>query len=153
MTESQRRDGRWQPQGSRCIQRYDYNPPPFRHRDNLRVRLAQTLLAHRWVVETGMQVFGFQDEVLSHNRLLTVCSMEQQHWQTWGECCVVQSLSGAWLCDPMDCSPPGFPCPSLFTGICSNSGSLRQRCYPTTSSSATLFSSHPQSSQHQGLFQ
>ena len=100
-----------------------------------------------------MQVFGFQDEVLPHNRLLAVCSMEQQHWQTRGECCVVQSLSGAWLCDPMDCSLPGFPCPSLFPGIRSNSGSLKQRFYLMTSSSATLFSSHPQSSQHQGLFQ
>ena len=30
------------------------------------------------------------------------------------------SLSGAQLCDPMDCSMPGFPCPSSTPRACSN---------------------------------
>ena len=43
----------------------------------------------------------------------------------------------------MDCSTPGFPCPSPSPGVCSNSCSLSQWCHPTISSSVTLFSSCP----------
>ena len=40
-------------------------------------------------------------------------------------------------------------CPSLSTGVCSNSRPLSQSCHPTISSSASPFSSCPQHSQHQ----
>jgi len=38
-----------------------------------------------------------------------------------------------------------LPCPSLFSGVCSNSCPLSQWCYPTISSSVIPFSSCPQS--------
>ena len=54
------------------------------------------------------------------------------------------------LCDSMDCSMPGFPCPSLFPGACSNSCPLSWWCHPTISSSVVLFSSCLQSSSRSG---
>ena len=45
-----------------------------------------------------------------------------------------------------------LPCPSLLPGIWSNSCPLSQWCYPTISSSVTLFSSHPQSFPSSGSF-
>ena len=47
----------------------------------------------------------------------------------------------------------GLPCPSLSPGVCSNSCPLSQGCHPTISCSVTPFSSCPQPSWHQGLFQ
>ena len=44
------------------------------------------------------------------------------------------------LCDPMDCSMPRLPCPSLSPGVCSNSCPLSWWCHPTISCSVTLFS-------------
>ena len=38
-----------------------------------------------------------------------------------------------------------LPCPSLFSGVCSNSCPLSQWCHPTTSSSTALFSFCPHS--------
>ena len=57
------------------------------------------------------------------------------------------------LCDPMDCSTPGFPCASLSPGVHSNSHPSSRWWHPTVSSSVMPFSSGLQSSQHQGLFQ
>ena len=57
------------------------------------------------------------------------------------------------LCNPLDCSMPGFPVhhqlpiPKTY----SNSCPLSQWCHPTTSSSVVPFSSCLQSSQHQSL--
>ena len=48
------------------------------------------------------------------------------------------------LCNPIDCSMPGFPA-SLSPGVCSNSCPLIQWCHPTISSSVAPFSSCPQS--------
>ena len=45
-----------------------------------------------------------------------------------------------------------LPCPSLFPGVCSNSCPLSQWCHPTISSSATFFSSCPQSFPASGSF-
>ena len=64
---------------------------------------------------------------------------------------VVQLLSHVRLCDPMDCSTPGFPVlfpkvfPKLFPKVSSNSCSLSQWCHPTISSSVIPFSSCPES--------
>jgi len=57
------------------------------------------------------------------------------------------------LCDPVDCSMPGFPMSSLSLGVCSDSYPLRWWCHPTISSSVATFSSCLQSSQHQGHLQ
>ena len=48
------------------------------------------------------------------------------------------------LCDPMDCSTPGF-LSITNSQSCSNSCSSSQWCHPTISSSVVPFSSHPQS--------
>ena len=55
------------------------------------------------------------------------------------------------LCNPMECSK--LPYPSLSPWVCSNSCLLSLWCHPTISSSVVPFSSFPQFSQHQGLFQ
>ena len=44
------------------------------------------------------------------------------------------------LCDPMDCSTPGFPV-LHYPGVCSNSCALSRWCYLTVSCFATLSSS------------
>ena len=65
---------------------------------------------------------------------------------------VVQSLSCPTPCDPMDRSTPGFPCPSISPGVCSNSCPLSQWCHPATSFSVVPFSSCPQSFPASGSF-
>ena len=47
------------------------------------------------------------------------------------------------LCDPMDCSMPGFPVLTYLLEFCSNSCPLSWWCHPTISSSVTPFSSCP----------
>ena len=62
------------------------------------------------------------------------------------------SQSYLTLCHPMDCSTPGFPCPSSTLGACSNSCPLSQWCHPTISSSVIPFSSHLPSFPASGSF-
>ena len=57
------------------------------------------------------------------------------------------------LCDPMDCSMPGFPRPLPTPKICSNSCASSQWCHSTISSSAVPFSSCLQSFPASGSFQ
>ena len=74
-------------------------------------------------------------------------------------CCCSVAQSCLTLCDPMDCSTPGFLVLHYLQEVCSNSCSLNQWCYLIISSSATLFSfcllsfpasgSFPMSSLHQ----
>ena len=54
------------------------------------------------------------------------------------------------LCNPMDCSTPGFPL--LSPGICSNSSPWSSWCHPTISFSVVPFSSCPQSLPASGSF-
>jgi len=56
------------------------------------------------------------------------------------------------LCDPMDCSTPGFPCPSPTSRACSNPCPLSWWCHPTISYSVVPFSSCSQSSPASGAF-
>ena len=46
-----------------------------------------------------------------------------------------------------------FPCPSPTPGVCSNSCPSSRWCYPAISFSVVPFSSFPNPSQHQSLFQ
>ena len=69
------------------------------------------------------------------------------------------SLSRVQLCDPMNCSTPGFPvhhtrlpCSSPTPRVCSNSCPLSQWCHPTISSSVVPFSSRLQSFPASGSF-
>jgi len=52
---------------------------------------------------------------------------------------------GPTLCDPMDCSTQGLPCPSTTLGAYSNSCPLSWWCHATIPSSVIPFSSHLQS--------
>ena len=68
-----------------------------------------------------------------------------------GSCCSV-TKSCPTLCDPMDCSTPGLPCPLISPGLCSSSYPLSWWCQPYHYLSAPS----PLAlnlSQHQGLFQ
>ena len=56
------------------------------------------------------------------------------------------------LCDPMDCSTPGFPIHYQLPEPCSDSCPSSRWCHPTTSSSIVTFSSSFSLSQHQSLF-
>ena len=64
----------------------------------------------------------------------------------------VQSLSGVWLCDPMDCSTPGLPVHHQFPGFTQTHahwvGDAIQSSHPLSSPSPPTFNL----SQHQGLF-
>ena len=57
------------------------------------------------------------------------------------------------LCDPMNHSTPGLPCPSPTPGVHPNPCALSRWCHPTISSSVVPFSSCPQSFQASGSFQ
>ena len=65
----------------------------------------------------------------------------------------VQLLSRVWLCDPMNCSMPGFPVHHQLPETCSNSCPSSQWCHPTISSSVICFSSRLQPFPASGSFQ
>ena len=68
-------------------------------------------------------------------------------------CCCLVVKSGPMLCDPLDCSSPGFPV-LHYLPVCSNLWPLSQWCHPTIpSSAAPFFPPALNLSQHQGLFQ
>ena len=66
-------------------------------------------------------------------------------------CCSV-AKSCLTLCDPMDCSTPEFPCPSLSLRIFSSSCPLSCWCHPTISFSVARFSFCLQSFPTSGSF-
>ena len=65
---------------------------------------------------------------------------------------VVQSLSHVQFFVTPWLQHTRLPCPSLSSGVCSNSCPLSQWCHPTISSSVTPFSSCPQSFPALGSF-
>ena len=81
-------------------------------------------------------------------------SMLSSHWDRFPlqnfsapvgySCCCSVTWLRPTLYNPMDCSTPGFPCPSLSPRVCSDSHPLSQWCHPTISFSAVPFSSCPQ---------
>ena len=68
------------------------------------------------------------------------------------DCCSGPKLCPT-LCDPMDCSAPGFPVSYHLLEFCPASCPLNQWCHPTISSSVIPFSSHLQSFSASGSFQ
>ena len=62
---------------------------------------------------------------------------------------VAQSV---WLCDPMDCSTPGFLVHHQLPGACSDSCPSSQWCHPAISSFVSPFFSHLQSFPASGSF-
>ena len=86
---------------------------------------------------------------------LTVKQTLQTKWKqqcsnsnSTSNCCSVTQLC-LTLCDPMDCSTPGFP---VLSGVSSNSHPLSRWCHPTISSSVVPFSSCLQSFLTSGSF-
>ena len=67
--------------------------------------------------------------------------------------CCSEAQACPTLCDPTDCSTPGFPVLHHIPGACSNSCLLSQWCHPTISSSVVPFSSYLQSFPASGSFQ
>ena len=67
------------------------------------------------------------------------------------QCCWWVTKSCPTLCNPMDCSTPGFPVLHHLR-VCSNSCPLSWWCHPTISSSVVPFSSCPQSFPTSGSF-
>ena len=65
---------------------------------------------------------------------------------------VLQLLSQVRLCNPMDCSMPGFPVVHQIPGACSKSCPLSQWCHPIISSSVVPFFSCLQSFPVSGSF-
>ena len=57
------------------------------------------------------------------------------------------------ICNPMDCSTPGFPVHYQLPELPQNSCPLSQWCHPTVSSSVVTFSSNLQSFPASGSFQ
>ena len=57
-----------------------------------------------------------------------------------------------WLCDPMDCSTPGFLVHHQLPGACSDSCPSSQWCHPAISSFVSPFFSHLQSFPASGSF-
>ena len=83
--------------------------------------------------------FIFIEVSLQYNVMLV--SAVQQSESVIAVCyCSVTQLC-LTLCYPMNCSTPGFPCPSPSTRACSNSCPLSQWCSPTILSFVVPFSS------------
>ena len=80
----------------------------------------------------------------------------QGGWRRTEEFCFLLLFSHSVVSSalrPLRLQHARLPCPSPSPGACSNSCPLNQWCHPTISSSVVPFSSCPQSSPHQGLFQ
>ena len=68
-------------------------------------------------------------------------------------CCCSVAQSCLTLCNPMDCSTPGFPVLHHLPEFAQNSCPLSWCCHPTISSSVIPFSFHLQSFPSSGSFQ
>ena len=87
--------------------------------------------------EKGM----IEDEMVWWHPLLNALEVSPWSWRTFQFSRSIVSN----LCDPMDCSMPGFPCPSPTPGVYSNSCPSIRWCHPSISSSVVPFSSCLQS--------
>ena len=65
--------------------------------------------------------------------------------------CCSATRSCLTLCNPMECSMPGLPCPSLSPKVCSSSHPLNLWCHQTISSSVICSPSALNLSQHQSF--
>ena len=98
------------------------------------------LLRYAHIAGNGQFGISLKEKLLYRYKILPIqCSS------------VVQSCPT--LCNPMNCSTPGFPCLSPTPGVYSDSCLLSRWCHPTTSSSVIPFSSCLQSFPASGSFQ
>ena len=96
-------------------------------------------------------ISGMAAQVPSITRIAWGSLTLHPYYRTWHDCCSVVFPSCVWLCDPMDCSVPGFPV-LHSPWVSSDSCPLSQWCHPTTLSSVAPFSSCPQSFPASGSF-
>ena len=87
----------------------------------------------------------------AYQALLSMGFSRQEYWSGVPLPSPVQLLSWPNSLQPQGLQCTRLPCPSLSPGVCSNSCLLCQWCYPTISSSVSLFSS-PQSFPASGSF-
>ena len=120
-------------------------------------RPASALCSLRW---NGLQSKSLSCEasaLIYAMKAICVCSPDHgihlAHNSTSQSPVVVQSLSRVWLCDPMDCSMPGFPVlhhlPEFAQTRVHQVSDAIQPSHPLLSPSPPAFNL----SQHQGLFQ
>ena len=91
----------------------------------------------------GKEVLGF-----------TLFSITVVRNQSELEICCCCSVAQSWptLCNPMECSTPGFPVFHYLPRVCSNACPLSRWCHPVISSSVVPFSSCLQSFPESGSF-
>ena len=91
----------------------------------------------------GKEVLGF-----------TLFSITVVRNQSELEICCCCSVAQSWptLCNPMECSMPGFPVFHYLQRVCSNVCPLSRWCHPVISSSVVPFSSCLQSFPESGSF-
>ena len=77
------------------------------------------------------------------------CSQESSEQEI---CCCSIAQSCLTLCNPMECSTPGFPALHYLPRVCSNACPLSWYCHPIISSSVVPFSSCLQSFSESGSF-
>ena len=93
------------------------------------------------------------DLATEQQQILTVPTSKGKMFWSMPSSQSVQSLNGVWLCDPMDCSMPGFPVHHQLQELAQTHvhwvGDAIQPSHPLLLPSPPAFNL----SQHQGLFQ
>ena len=91
---------------------------------------------------------------LRHQGILKFVSVLAYHWGVWGHTVQFSSVAQSCptLCDPMYRITPGLPVHHQLPEF-TQTHALSLWCHPAISSSVVPFSSFPNPSQHQGLFQ
>ena len=89
-----------------------------------------------------------------HQGILKFVSVLAYHWGVWGHSVQFSSVAQSCptLCDPMNRITPGLPVHHQLPEF-TQTHALSLWCHPAISSSVVPFSSSPNPSQHQGLFQ
>jgi len=101
-----------------------------------------------WSSERPSNCSGFLHEKVAEWEWISNCSktLNQVQFSSVAQLCLT-------LCNPMDCSTPGFlSCPSPTPGACSDSCPSSWWCHPTISSSVVPFTSCLQSLPGSGSF-
>ena len=101
------------------------------------------LVQCRWILKNPFWVTGEFPLYITHENIYFLICIQ---FSSVAQSCLT-------LCDPMNRSTPGLPVHHQNPGVHSDSRSLSWWCHPAISSSVVPFSSCPQSSQHQRLFQ
>ena len=97
------------------------------------------------ILKTGIPTSGHQHGLILVEVPLLDCKLLPSHRCSVPQLCLT-------LCDPMECSTPGLPCPSRSPRVCSSCCPLSQWFHPMISTSIVPFSSRLQSFPASGSF-